>query len=74
MDFQSVKTAYKLLRATKLILPLQSHIAPVMEIFVNSRLKPAKCDGCTNANCILTLSWASGEVKNVVFQSVQTAY
>ena len=53
---QSMETAYKLLRATKPILPIHRGKAPPMEILVNSRLIPAKCDDCTNTNCILTKS------------------
>ena len=45
-----------------------------MEILVNSLLKPARCDDCTNGNCILTESWRCGEVINVVLQSVQSAH
>ena len=71
---QSVQKAYKLLRATKPILSIHRGIAPPIEIFVKSRLKPARSNDCTNASCILTESWGSGEIKNVVFQSVQTAY
>ena len=69
-----MKTAYKLLRATKPILSINLGIAPPMEILVNSRLKPPRCDDYTNAKCILTENWGCGEVKNVVLQSVQIAY
>ena len=64
---QSVQTANKLLRAIKHILPLQSHIEPPMEILVNSRLKPSRCDDCTNGKCILTESWGCDEVIMWVF-------
>ena len=69
-----METAYKLLTATKPILPIHCGIAPPMKILVNSRLMAARCDDCTNANCILTESWGCGEVKNVVLKSVKTAY
>ena len=72
--FQSVQAAYKPLWATKPIVPLYRGIAPPMKILVNSRLKPARCDDCTNANNILTESWGCGEVRNAVLQSVQSAY
>ena len=36
--------------------------------------KPTRCDDCTNASRILAESWGCGEVKNVILQSVQTAY
>ena len=73
--FSSVQTTHKLLRATKLIFPIHSGIAPPMEILVIWRRKPTRCNVCTNANCILTESWCwgSAEVKNVVLLSVQTA-
>ena len=73
---QLVQTAYKLLRDTKPILPIHHGIAPPIEIFVKSRLKPTMCDDCTNANCILTESWGCVEVKcapSVSANSVQTS-
>ena len=71
---QSVQTAYKLQLATKPMLPFHHSVASPMEILVNWGRKPARCVDCTNVNCILTESWGCGEVKNVVLQSVQTAY
>ena len=56
MVLQSVQTTYKLLSATKPNLPMACGIAPPMEILVNSRQKPARCDDSTNANYILTES------------------
>ena len=74
MVLQSVQEAYKLLRASKPILPIHRDKAPSMEILVNSRLKPGRCDDCTNVNSIFAESWGYEEVKNVFLQSVQTAY
>ena len=71
---QSVQASYKILRATKPILPIYRGIAPPMEILVNSWLNPTRCNDCTNATCILTESWECGEIRNLVLQSVQTSY
>ena len=45
-----------------------------MAILVNSWLKPARFDDCTEANSILTESRGCGEVENVIFLSVQITY
>ena len=73
MVLQSVQASYKILRSNKPILPIHRIIVPPMEIIVNSRLKPARCNDCTNPKCILTESLGCREVKNVVLQAVETA-
>ena len=55
-------------------IPIRRDIVPPIQILVKSRLKPTRCNACTNANCILTESWGCGEAKNVVCQPVQRAY
>ena len=74
VTLQWVQTAYKLLRATKSILPIHRGIAPPMVILVNYRLKSARCDDSTNANSIFEESWGCGDFKNVVLLSVGTTY
>ena len=54
MILQSVRTTYKLLRDTELILLMHFRIAPPMEILLDSRLNLTRCDDSTNSNNILT--------------------
>ena len=69
-----MQKAHKAARAGQYIRPMQSRIVSSMEIRVHSRLFPARYKGCTNARCILSISYGREEFKNVNPFSVQMAH
>ena len=61
----SVQKAHKAVRPGQFLRPMQLHVVPSMEIGVYSRLILALYRGCTNARCILPISYGLAEFKNV---------
>ena len=70
----SVQKAHKAVQAGQCLCPLQQRIVQSMEIRVHSRLFLARYKGCTNALCILSISYRHEEFKNGNALSVQKAY
>ena len=70
----SAQKAHKSVRAGQYLRPLQRRIVPSMEIRVYSRLILARYKGCTNAKCILSISYGHEEFKNVNPFSAQKAH
>ena len=70
----SVQTAHKAARAGQYIRPMQRLIVPSMEIQVHSRLFLVRYKGCTNARCILSISYGHEEFKNVNPITMQMAH
>ena len=71
---QLVQSTHKPARACKHLRLLQCRVMPSMEICANSRLKLARCKGCTNASGIWGRSWVYREYKNATVQSVQSTH
>ena len=72
-DF-SVQKAHKAVRTGQYLRPMQRRIVPSMEIRVHLRLFLARYKGCTNARCILLISYGHEGFKNVNPVSVQRAH
>ena len=68
-----MQKAHKNVRAGQYLRPMQRRIVPSMEIRAHSRLILARYKGCTNARCILPISYGHEEFKNVNLFSVQKA-
>ena len=67
----SVQKLHKSVRAGQYLYAMQRRIFPSKEIRVHSRLILARYKGCTNARCILSISYGHEEFKNVNPFSVQ---
>ena len=61
----SVQKAHKAVLAAQYHCPLLRSAVPSMEIRVHLQLFLARCNGCTNARCILSRSYGHEEFKNV---------
>ena len=70
----SVQKAYKAVQASQCLRPVQRRIVQSMEIRIHSRLILARYKGCTNALCLLSISYGHEEFKNGNALSVQKAY
>ena len=70
----SVQKANKAVRAAQYLRRLLRSTVTSMEIRVHSRIFLARCKGCTNARCILPISYGHEEFKNVNPFSVQKAH
>ena len=70
----SVQKAHKAVRAAQYLHPLRRGIVQSMEIRIHSRYFIARYKGCTNARCILSISYGHEEFKNVNPFSVQKAH
>ena len=70
----SVQKAHKAVLAGKYLRSLQLHIVPSMEIRQHFRLFLARYNGCTNAGCILSRSYAHKEFEKVNPFWVQKAH
>ena len=69
-----VQRAHKAVRAAQYLRPLLRSTVTSMEIRAHSRLFLARYKGCTNARCILSISYGHEELKNVNPISVQLAH
>ena len=65
---------YKAVRAGQYLRPLQRRIVKSMVIRIHSRLILARYKGCTNARCILSISYGREQFQNVNTFSVQKAH
>ena len=74
LNHLTVQKVHKAVRAGQYHRPMQRHIGPSMEIRVYSRLFLARYKGCTNARCILSISYGHEEFQNVNLFSVQKAH
>ena len=74
LNHLTVQKVHKAVRPGQYHRPMQRHIGPSMEIRVYSRLFLARYKGCTNARCILSISYGHEEFQNVNLFSVQKAH
>ena len=70
----SVQKAHKAVPAAQYLCPLLRSAVPSMEIRVHLQLFLARCNGCTNARCVLSRSYGHEEFTNVKPISVQRVH